>query len=158
MCQVRQRSHRSSRLRLPSNDDPNNKIIPSTVPENLEGGLFSKDGLAVAMAVDTTTEDKFIYVAIEYDPDSKPPLYKNRRFRMYSSIALVIILCVAVIVVVNITKSTMADEIVSLSVNYTSPLSRHPCPTHLIQSPFLRPHTPNTLPHRRGYEKSKCNG
>ena len=78
------------------------------------------------MAVDTTTEDEFIYVAIEYDPDSKPPLYKNRRFRMYSSIALVIILCVAVIVVVNITKSTMADEIVSLSVNYTSPLSRSP--------------------------------
>ena len=28
--------------------------------------------------------------------------------------------------VVNITKSTMADEIVSLSVNYTSPLSRSP--------------------------------
>ena len=125
MRQVCQRGHGSSRLRLPSNDDPNNKIIPSTVPE-IEGGLFSKDDLAVAMAVDTTTEDEFIYVAIEYDPDSKPPLYKNRRFRMYSSIALVIILCVAVIVVVNISKSTMADEIVSLSVNYTSPLSRSP--------------------------------
>jgi hypothetical protein len=91
VCQVRQRSHRSSRLRLPSNDDPHNKIIPSTVPENPKGGLFSKDGLAVAMAVDTTAEDEFIYVAIEYDPDTKPPLYKNRRFRMYSCIALVII-------------------------------------------------------------------
>ena len=28
--------------------------------------------------------------------------------------------------VVNITKSTMTNEIVSLSVNYTSPLSRSP--------------------------------
>jgi uncharacterized BrkB/YihY/UPF0761 family membrane protein len=96
------------------------KIIHSAVPENPEGGLFSEDDLAVAMVVNATAEDEFIYVAIEYDPDSKPPLQKNRRFRMYSCIALVIVLCVVVIVVVNITKSTMADEVVSLRVNYTS--------------------------------------
>ena len=107
-------------------DDPNNEIIPSSVPEDPEGGLFSEDGLAVAMAVDTAAEDEFIYAAIEYDPDSKPPLHKNRRFRMYSCIALIIVLSVTVIVVVYITKSTKADEIVSLSVNYTSPPSRSP--------------------------------
>jgi hypothetical protein len=100
-----------------SDDDPNNKIITSSVPKKPKGGLFSKDGLAVAMAVDTTAEDKFIYLAIEYDPNSKLPLHKNRRFRMYSCIALIIVLCVTVIVVVYITKSTKADEIVSLSVN-----------------------------------------
>ena len=91
-----------------SDDDPNKKIIHSTVPENPKGGLFSKDGLAIAMAIDTTAKDEFIYVAIEYDPES---------FRMYSCIALVIVLCMTVIVVVYITKSTKADEIVSLSVN-----------------------------------------
>jgi hypothetical protein len=80
----------------------------------------------IAMDVDTTAEDEFIYVAIEYDPDSKPHLHKNRRFRMYSCIAIIIVYCMVVIVVVNITKSTMADEIVSLSMNYTSPLSRSP--------------------------------
>lgn len=78
------------------------------------------------MAVDTTAEDEFIYAAVEYDPDSKPPLYKNRRFRVYSCIALVIILSVSVIVVVYITKSTKADEIVNLNVDYTPPPSRSP--------------------------------
>jgi hypothetical protein len=109
-------------------DDPNNEIIPSIIPEDPQEptALFSEDGLAVAMAVDTTAEDEFIYAAVEYDPDSKPPLYKNRRFRVYSCIALVIILSVSVIVVVYITKSTKADEIVNLNVDYTPPPSRSP--------------------------------
>ncbi|KAL7504037.1 hypothetical protein ACHAXN_002318 [Cyclotella atomus] len=108
-------------------DDPNNEVIPSSIPEDpQEGGLFSEDGLAVAMAVDTTAEDEFIYAAVEYDPDSKPPLYKNRRFRVYSCIALVIILSVTVVVAVYITKSTKADEIVNLNVDYTPPPTTSP--------------------------------
>ena len=110
-------------------DDPNNEIIPSSIPEDpQEGGLFSEDGLAVAMAVDTAAEDEFIYAAVEYDPDSKPPLHKNRRFRVYSCIALVIILSVTVVVVVYITKSAKADEIVSLNVDYTPPPTTSPTP------------------------------
>ncbi|KAL3911984.1 MAG: hypothetical protein SGILL_007068 [Bacillariaceae sp.] len=45
--------------------------------------------LAVAVAIDVDDDkdetEKFISVhAVEYDPDSKPPLYKNRRFRLYA--------------------------------------------------------------------------
>lgn len=108
-------------------DDPTTEAIPSSIPEDpQEGGLFSEDGLAVAMAVDTAAEDEFIYAAVEYDPDSKPPLYKNRRFRVYSCIAFVIILSVSVVVVVYITKSTKADEIVNVNVDYTPPPTASP--------------------------------
>jgi hypothetical protein len=55
---------------------------------------FADQGLAVAVAVSQDEEDAFIPSAIEYDPDSKPPIYKNRRFRFYliaASILLVVI-------------------------------------------------------------------
>ncbi|KAL7478569.1 hypothetical protein ACHAW6_004325 [Cyclotella cf. meneghiniana] len=111
--------------------DPTNEVIPSSIPEDAEtpreeGGLFSEEGLAVAMVVDTATEDEFIYAAIEYDPDSKPPLHKNRRFRLYTCIALVIVMSVVVVVVVYITKSAKGDEIVNLSVDYTPPPTAAP--------------------------------
>jgi len=32
-----------------------------------------------------------VYAAIEYDPDSKPPLHRNRRFRAYTYLALILI-------------------------------------------------------------------
>ena len=52
---------------------------------------FTEDGLAVAMAVDAGAEDDYVYAAIEYDPDSKPPLHRNRRFRVYTCLAIVLI-------------------------------------------------------------------
>ena len=108
-------------------DDPNNEVIPASIPEDpQEGGLFSEDGLAVAMAVDAGEEDEFIYAAVEYDPDSKPPLYKNRRFRIYSCIAMVIIISVSTLVVIYITKSAKADEIIDLNVAYTPPPTTAP--------------------------------
>jgi len=48
-------------------------------------------GLAVATAIDPDEEESYIYNAIEYDPDAKPPLHKNRRFRVYSCLALLLI-------------------------------------------------------------------
>ena len=54
--------------------------------------------LAVAMAVDEE-DTPMLPAAIEYDPDSKPPLYRNRRFRLYM-IALVIVLLVVIVAVV----------------------------------------------------------
>ena len=48
-------------------------------------------GLAVATAIDPDEEEAYIYNAIEYDPDAKPPLHKNRRFRVYSYLALLLI-------------------------------------------------------------------
>jgi hypothetical protein len=45
------------------------------------------DRLAVATAVDEGKEDSFIPAAVEYDPEAKPPIYRNRRFRLYGLLA-----------------------------------------------------------------------
>mmetsp|Transcript_1716 Transcript_1716/g.3275 ORF Transcript_1716/g.3275 Transcript_1716/m.3275 type:complete len:665 (-) Transcript_1716:310-2304(-) len=90
---------------------------------------FTEDGLAVALAVDTAAEDDYVYAAIEYDPDSKPPLHKNRRFRVYTCIALVIIVAVVVVVAVYVTKSSKGDDVTQLYVNYTDRPTRAPTPS-----------------------------
>ena len=102
-------------------DNYGEDAIPAPIAEpGLEGEPvvqeFTEDGLAVAMAVDTAAEDEFIYSAIEYDPDSKPPLHKNRRFRVYTCIALIIVVSVISIVVVYITKSAKGDDITNETV------------------------------------------
>jgi hypothetical protein len=48
--------------------------------------------LAVAVAIEEEDDDKFLVSAVEYDPDSKPPLYKNRRFRMYGALMAIVLL------------------------------------------------------------------
>ena len=45
-------------------------------------------GLAVASAVAPDDEPAYVYNAIEFDPDAKPPLHLNRRFRAYTYLAL----------------------------------------------------------------------
>jgi hypothetical protein len=48
-------------------------------------GGYNDNDLAVAIAIEEDDEeDLFIPAAIEYDPDAKPPLHKNRRVRMYT--------------------------------------------------------------------------
>ena len=83
--------------------------------------MFSEDGLAVAMAVDTAAEDEYIYSAIEYDPDSKPPLHKNRRFRVYTCLALSIVIAVVAIVVVYVAKSAKGDEVTNETIIWDNP-------------------------------------
>ena len=52
--------------------------------------------LAVATAVKEAEDDAFIPAAVEYDPDAKPPMYRNRRFRLYGLLACsVLVLVVA---------------------------------------------------------------
>jgi hypothetical protein len=71
------------------------------------------DGLAVARAVAPDDEPDFVYAAVEYDPDAKPPLHKNRRFRLYTYFALFLIVVVVALVVVyitSITEETVVDE------------------------------------------------
>lgn len=58
---------------------------------NVVGANVPDEGLAVATAI-MEEDDVYYQNAIEYDPDSKPPLLSNRRFRLYSLVA--IILCV----------------------------------------------------------------
>ena len=58
---------------------PYEKIVPAPILHDDAG--VNEDGLAVATAVtDADVYDEYIYSAIEYDPDSKPPLHRNRRF------------------------------------------------------------------------------
>jgi Leucine-rich repeat (LRR) protein len=54
------------------------------------------EGLAIAVAIEEDDDDIFIPSAVEYDPDAKPPLYKNRRFRLYAFLAFFTIVVVAV--------------------------------------------------------------
>jgi hypothetical protein len=73
-------------LPLPKEHSPDDTEYPQQQhPEDIHFGL------AVATAIDPDGEEAYIYNAIEYDPDSKPPLHKNRRFRVYSYLALLLI-------------------------------------------------------------------
>jgi hypothetical protein len=63
------------------------------------------DGLAVAVAVEDDEEDAFIPAAIEYDPDAKPPIYKNRRFRLYGMLSCILVTVVAIGVSVGVTSN-----------------------------------------------------
>lgn len=76
---------------------------------------FTEDGLAVAMAIDNSAEDEYIYSAIEYDPDSKPPLHKNRRFRVYTCLAFSMVVAVVAVVVIYVTKSAKGADITEVS-------------------------------------------
>jgi hypothetical protein len=53
-----------------------------------EYGGDEEDGLAIAVAVEEGDNDMHLPAAVEYDPDAKPPMYRNRRFRMYMCLAL----------------------------------------------------------------------
>lgn len=55
------------------------------------GGPDEK-GLAVAFAVEEDDEDMFIPAAVEFDPDAKPPIFRNRRFRLYACLILSVVL------------------------------------------------------------------
>lgn len=69
----------------------------STNPDDPFGFSFGGEkGLAIAVAVEEDPDDIFIPSAIEYDPDSKPPVYKNRRFRLYGFLACAIVVLVAI--------------------------------------------------------------
>ena len=68
----------------------------------VEYGTYSTDGhgygdsLAIAVAVAEDEDEAFIPAAIEFDPDSKPPIYKNRRFRFYLIAATILLAAVGV--------------------------------------------------------------
>ena len=66
---------------------------------DLEYGVYDPDnteGLAVAVPVVEEEDDVFIPSAVEYDPDAKPPLYRNRRFRLYTFLAVFVLAIVAI--------------------------------------------------------------
>ena len=71
-------------------------MFGTTLPGNF--GPSQDNGLAVAVAVDEDDDDRFLPSAIEYDPDAKPPLYLNRRFRLY----MIATLCLFFLVIFTI--------------------------------------------------------
>ncbi|KAL7540243.1 hypothetical protein ACHAXR_009966 [Thalassiosira sp. AJA248-18] len=83
-------------------------------------------GLAVATAVAPDDEPDYVYNAIEYDPDAKPPLHRNRRFRVYTYFSLVLIAVMAVLVVVKITTAAKQEEIVYEEINHQNSPSLSP--------------------------------
>lgn len=77
----------------------------------VEYGIYSTDGhgfgdsLAVAVAVAEDEDEAFIPAAIEFDPDSKPPIYKNRRFRFYLIAATILLAAVGVGAALTVTTA-----------------------------------------------------
>jgi len=70
------------------------------------GQIDNEEGLAVAVAVSPDEDEAFIPAAIEYDPDSKPPLLKNRRFRLYTCAAAILLVVVVCGIAVGVTMNT----------------------------------------------------
>jgi hypothetical protein len=105
-------------------DDDPDKITPEQQPvSTADHGIVGEpgvaygqypggynDGLAVAVAVEDDEEDAFIPAAIEYDPDAKPPIYKNRRFRLYGMLSCVLVTVVAIAVSVGVTSNKTNND------------------------------------------------
>jgi hypothetical protein len=64
--------------------------------------LDDQENLAVAVAIQEGNNNKFLASAVEYDPDSKPPIYKNRRFRLYSGLLAMVLLGLVIGVVLGL--------------------------------------------------------
>jgi hypothetical protein len=71
-----------------------------------EYGGTDETGLAMALAVEEDDGDMFIPSAVEHDPDAKPPMYRNRRFRMYLCLAMTAVIVGTVGAVLGITMTT----------------------------------------------------
>lgn len=85
------------------------------------GGGFD-EGLAVAVAIQEDEDDAFIPAAIEYDPDAKPPIYKNRRFRLYSFLSCIVVTVVAVAVSVAVTSNKPNNDPTPAPTSYRETL------------------------------------
>ncbi|KAL7505227.1 hypothetical protein ACHAXN_002717 [Cyclotella atomus] len=96
-----------------SKKDSSDEIISNSSPAG-----YYPEGLAVATKVDQSLEEP-IYDAIEYDPDSKPPLYKNRRCRLYTAVFLLIFTVIVALAVVYSTKKTK-EEVSPTKVVYVT--------------------------------------
>lgn len=85
------------------------------VGSDVEHGQANENELAVAIAIDEEEEEeeKFYAYAVEYDPDSKPPLYKNRRCRLYGIVGTVcfIVLVVVLSVTIAVTGKNQANDV-----------------------------------------------
>jgi hypothetical protein len=88
--------------------------------EDFEYGVHddieNTEGLAIAMPVEEDDENVFIPSAVEYDPDAKPPMYRNRRFRLYAFLAFFVLVVAAVGAGVGIAVGKDDDQGISRQV------------------------------------------
>ena len=86
--------------------------VSEVAGQDVEYGVYepNEDGLAVAMPVMEDDEDVFIPSAVEYDPDAKPPLHRNRRFRLYAFLAFFALVACAVGATIGIVLSGNDDD------------------------------------------------
>jgi len=92
---------------------------------------FDDEGLAIAIAVDDDYYDgenmDYYHHAVEYNPDAKPPLHRNRRFRFYSIIVtlLVIVASVGGAVAIVMLRKNSADDGLSPTLAPSEPPTTH---------------------------------
>ena len=73
-----------------------------------------EDGLAIAVAVEEEDEPNVYDVELKmYDPEAKPPFYKNRRFRCYS--ALICLLTSSAIIVAGVLSARRGSETILIT-------------------------------------------
>lgn len=82
-------------------------------------GMVGVDDLAVAKAVEDN-DDGLIMSAVEFDPKAKPPLIKNRRFRLYAILGIVVAIG-AIAAGVVIATSGNSDTVLLTSAPTFSP-------------------------------------
>jgi len=75
-------------------------FCPTQEADDMEYGYMEGNELAIATAIEEDEDDSFIPAAVQYDPDAKPPLYKNRRCRLYGLAGFCFVLLAAVAAVV----------------------------------------------------------
>lgn len=95
-------------------------LLPNgSTHDDLEYGVYDNDGpnsssknkgLAVAFAVHDEDEDMYIPSAVEFDPDAKPPTYKNRRFRLYACLAITVVIVGTITASVGITLTQQSQQ------------------------------------------------
>lgn len=118
-------------------------VVPGTTQLQLpqrpleDNQAFHNDnnkGLAVAVAVteryDDEDDDHITRVmGVEYDPDSKPPLFQNRRFRLYAMVGVVLLLAVI---------AGSLGAVLSKGSSSNAPVAPTLAPTSMAERTYLR--------------------
>lgn len=75
------------------------------------GEAFDDDDMAIAVAVDDSYyDDEYYHHAIEYNPDAKPPIHKNRRFRLYFCMAILTAVAIGVAICITVPILLSSDS------------------------------------------------
>ena len=112
-------------------------VVPNVEFGEFRRPFINEGELAVAIAIGESEENNHLPSAVEFDPDSKPALYKRRRFRMYGLVASCLLL--VAIVVVAIVCSVVLGKPTSRGVFLTQSPTMAPtmAPTSQKQQDFM---------------------